>query len=184
MDFSHYQGGPVDLAVDLVNTLDSADGTEHLATIEDLAGFIDEHGEGWDPPQRQLSDRDLHEVRAVRSRLRDVFEAPDADAASLIINDLLADVAAVPRLSLHGDHPHLHFESSNDRPARWLGAIAAMGLSAALIEGGFERFGRCSSSTCEDVFVDGSRNRSRRHCSETCTTRENVAAYRRRQRDD
>ncbi len=173
----------MDLAVDLVNTLDAADGSEHLNTVGDLAGFIEALGDGWDPPQRPLSERDLHEVRALRSRLREVFAAPDVSAASEIINDLLADVAAVPRLSLHGDHPHLHFESRKDRPARWLGAIAAMGLSVALIEGGFERFGQCLSSTCDDVFVDGSRNRSRRHCSETCTTRENVAAYRRRQRD-
>jgi predicted RNA-binding Zn ribbon-like protein len=58
-----------------------------------------------------------------------------------------------------------------------------MGLTVAIIEGGYERFGTCSSSTCDDVFVDGSRNRSRRHCSDTCTTRENVAAHRARQRD-
>jgi predicted RNA-binding Zn ribbon-like protein len=57
-----------------------------------------------------------------------------------------------------------------------------MGLSVVLIEGGYERFGTCSSTTCEDVFVDTSRNRSRRHCSVLCTTRENVAAYRRRKK--
>jgi predicted RNA-binding Zn ribbon-like protein len=57
-----------------------------------------------------------------------------------------------------------------------------MGLSVALVEGGFERFGSCASATCDDVYVDTSRNRSRRNCSDTCTTRENVAAFRRRQR--
>jgi predicted RNA-binding Zn ribbon-like protein len=57
-----------------------------------------------------------------------------------------------------------------------------MGLSVVLIETGLDRFGTCASSTCDDVYVDTSRNRSRRHCSDTCSTRENVAAYRRRQR--
>jgi predicted RNA-binding Zn ribbon-like protein len=57
-----------------------------------------------------------------------------------------------------------------------------MGLGVALIEGGLERFGICDASTCDDVFVDISRNRSRRYCSDTCTTRQNVAAYRRRQK--
>jgi predicted RNA-binding Zn ribbon-like protein len=57
-----------------------------------------------------------------------------------------------------------------------------MGLSVALIEGGFDRFGRCNASTCDDVFVDGSRNHSRLHCSDKCTTRENVAAHRARLR--
>ena len=65
-----------------------------------------------------------------------------------------------------------------------LGAVTAMALSVALIEGGYERFGKCHSSTCDDVYVDISRNRSRRHCSDTCTTRENVAAHRARQRED
>ncbi len=55
-----------------------------------------------------------------------------------------------------------------------------MGLAVVLVDHGMERFGVCASSTCEDVFVDSSRNRSRRHCSGTCNTRENVAAYRRR----
>jgi predicted RNA-binding Zn ribbon-like protein len=57
-----------------------------------------------------------------------------------------------------------------------------MGLSVALIEGGWQRFGTCSSTSCDDVFVDTSKNRSRRHCSDTCTTRESVAAYRARQK--
>ena len=182
MDFSHYRGAPVVLAVDLVNTFDAADGTEDLATVHDVEAFIADHGEGWDPPAVSIGERDLHEIRAVRSRLREVFDATDSDAAAEIINSLLADVGAVPRISLHGDAPHLHFESSNDRPPRWLGAIAAMGLSVALVEGGFERFGSCASATCDDVYVDTSRNRSRRNCSDTCTTRENVAAFRRRQR--
>lgn len=91
--------------------------------------------------------------------------------------------AATPRVSLHhGAAPHLHFEPGDAGPARWLGAITAMGLSIALIEGGYDRFGVCASATCEDVYVDTSRNRSRRHCSGSCTTRENVAAYRRRQK--
>ena len=83
---------------------------------------------------------------------------------------------------MHKDHPHLHFEPTDASPARWLGAVTAMGLSVALIEGGLARLGTCSSTTCDDVFVDTSRNRSRRHCSDTCTTRENVAAYRARQK--
>jgi predicted RNA-binding Zn ribbon-like protein len=58
-----------------------------------------------------------------------------------------------------------------------------MGLTVAMIEGGFERFGTCASATRDDVFVDSSRNHSRLHCSGKCTTRENVAAHRARQRE-
>lgn len=184
MDFSHYSDAPVQIAVDLANTLNVISNEDQLATPADVASFLETHDEGeWCRPGWKAAASDLHEVRALRARLRDVFEASDEAGAAAAINTILADVVAVPRLSVHaGAEPHLHFEPQEGAPARWLGAVTAMGLSVALIEGGFDRFGTCKSMTCDDVFVDTSRNRSRRHCSDTCTTRENVAAYRARQR--
>jgi len=184
VDFSHYSDAPVQIAVDLVNTLDEITHEDHLASPSDVAAFLETHDEGeWCRPGWKAAERDLHEVRALRASLREVFEADDESGAAVAINTILGDVGAVPRLSVHaGADPHMHFEPQEAAPARWLGAVTAMGLSVALIEGGFERFGICGSATCADVFVDTSRNRSRRHCSDTCTTRENVAAYRARQR--
>jgi predicted RNA-binding Zn ribbon-like protein len=171
------------MAVDLANTFDIVAGEEKLVTPEDLEAFLADHGaDEWCRPNWAVSEADLHEVRALRARLRQVFWAADRETAAMIINEILDDVEAVPRVSLHGEGPHLHFEPVDGSPARWLGAVTAMGLSVALIEGGFERLGICESSSCDDVFVDTSRNRSRRHCSDTCTTRENVAAYRARKR--
>jgi len=183
MDFSHYSDQPVHTAVDLVNSLDVVSGEDKLATPLDVAVFIKSHDGEWSRPGWKPSERDLHETRALRARLRQVFESSDEAGAADVLNDLLSDVDAVPRVSVHGPGPHLHFESEGGSPWRYLGAITAMGLSVALIEGGFERFGICQSSTCGDVFVDTTRNRSRLHCSDTCTTRENVAAHRARQRD-
>jgi predicted RNA-binding Zn ribbon-like protein len=168
------------LAVALVNTWDAVSTVDVLDTPAALEAFVATHGEGWDPPREPATSDDLGEVREIRRRLRGVFEANDAAHAADILNEVLAEVGAVPRLSVHGRGPHLHFEPENDRLGRWLGAIAAMGLVVALIEGGFERLGICDSASCADVFVDQSKNRSRLHCSDTCTTRESVAAYRRR----
>ncbi len=182
MDFSHYSDEPAQIATDLVNTYEVFAEIEHLVSPADVARFFEENTEGWPHDAWDFSEQDLHEVRALRSRLRSVFVAEGTDDAAAELNRLLRDVGATPRVSLHKDHPHLHFEPTGASPARWLGAVTAMGLSVALIEGGPERLGVCSSSTCEDVFVDTSRNRSRRHCSDTCTTRENVAAYRARQK--
>ena len=184
MDFSHYKDEPVHIAVDLVNTRNPVTNEDMLATEADVTEFLRSHGgDEWCRPRYRASETDLHEVRALRARLRDAFKAEDAEGAAKVINSILTDVGAVPRLSVHaGADPHLHFEPQDGAPARWLGAVTAMGLSVALIDGGFERFGICKSSTCEDVFVDTSRNKSRRHCSDTCTTRENVAAYRARQK--
>jgi predicted RNA-binding Zn ribbon-like protein len=170
------------MAVDLVNSFDVVSGEETLQVPADVAAFIDSHDGDWCRPGWEPEDRDLHEVRALRSRLRQVFEADTSAEAAAVLNGLLADMGAVPRVSVHGTAPHLHFESEAGSPARYLGAITAMGLSVALIEGGFDRFGLCQSSTCEDVFVDISRNHSRLHCSDKCTTRENVAAHRARLR--
>lgn len=185
MDFAHYTDAPVTMAVELVNTLEEYAGDEHLNSPEDLAAFLDEHVSDWAEAPARIGERDLHEVRALRSRLREVFTADDEVAAAAVLNGILADVAAVPRVSVHaGAEPHLHFEPMDGSPARWLGAVTAMALSVVLVEDGLDRFGICGSSTCDDVFVDTSRNRSRRHCSDTCTTRENVAAYRQRLRSD
>ena len=183
MDFSHYSDAPVQMAVDLVNTLNAVSGDDTLASPIDVTEFISSRDADWCKPGWEATQDDLNEVVALRSRLRSVFDAGDETIAAAMINTVLSEADAVPRLSLHGDGPHLHFESDDDSPATWLGAVTAMGLTVAIIEGGYERFGTCSSSTCDDVFVDGSRNRSRRHCSDTCTTRENVAAHRARQRE-
>ena len=184
MDFSHYSDQPVQMAVDLVNTLEVVSGEEHLAATVDVTEFIRGHEGDWARPDWEASERDLHEVRALRTRLRSVFDAEDEREAADVINSILSDAGSVPRLSLHGEGAHLHFETEDDGLARWLGTVTAMGLSVAMIEGGYERFGKCHSTTCDDVYVDISRNRSRRHCSDTCTTRENVAAHRARQRQD
>jgi predicted RNA-binding Zn ribbon-like protein len=184
MDFSHYSDQPVQMAVDLVNTLNVVSGEDSLTSPADVTEFIRSRDTDWCKPGWKATEDDLDETIALRFRLRRVFDANDETEAVAKINAVLSEANAVPRLSLHGEGPHLHFESDDDSPARWLGAVTAMGLTVAIIEGGYERFGSCSSSTCNDVFVDGSKNRSRRHCSDTCTTRENVAAHRARQRKD
>jgi predicted RNA-binding Zn ribbon-like protein len=170
------------MAEDLVNTLDVVDGTERLQTADDVSAFLEEHARGWPDAVATITLEDLHEVRAVRTRLRAVFDADDEHEVADRLNRVLADASAVPRISTHSGEAHLHFEPTHASAARWIGAVAAMGLSVVLIENGLERFGTCASTTCDDVYVDTSRNRSRRHCSDTCSTRENVAAYRRRQR--
>ena len=58
---------------------------------------------------------------------------------------------------------------------------AALGVSAALAAYGPERLRACASEPCRDVFIDTSRNRSRRFCSTTCGNRNAVAAYLARQ---
>lgn len=183
MDFSHYSDDTVQMAVDLVNTHEHYSGADSLVDVDGLRAFLDRYGNQWhgvDFEHVTPTQRDLAEIRELRDRLRSVFDAETVEAAADVLNDLLERTAATPRVSLHGAGPHLHFEPGRGRLADRIGAAAAMALSVVLVDFGFERFGTCESSTCDDAFIDTSRNRSRRHCSTTCTTRENVAAHRRR----
>ncbi|MEU9450324.1 CGNR zinc finger domain-containing protein [Streptomyces sp. NPDC048277] len=42
--------------------------------------------------------------------------------------------------------------------------------------------GRCHAATCERFYVDDSRNRTRRFCSNACAGRTTVAAHRARRK--
>ena len=63
-----------------------------------------------------------------------------------------------------------------------MAAAAALGLAALVAEDGLDRLGVCAHDRCWDVFVDTSTNSCRRYCSDTCSNRANVAAYRARRK--
>lgn len=183
VDFSHYSNAPLGLVVELVNTDGKlVDRRDSLMFLSDLEAFIDRHRDIWMEDSRAPTESDVEPVRTLRRALRAVFEASDPDQAATIINQILADNGAAPRVSTHGGMPHLHFETPGTSFSRWLAVVAAMGLATVVVDQGIGRLGVCASADCHDVFLDTSRNRSRRHCSSTCSTRENVAAYRKRHR--
>lgn len=173
------------MAVDLVNTLETVGGRDDLATVDDLVSFLGSYGRDWSAEGWYCGEpggRDLSAVIAVRESLRRVFQAASPEEASELLNTVLRDAGAQPRVSAHGAGPHLHFEPVHGHVAEWLGATLGMALAVVLVEHGFDRLGVCEASDCNDVFVDTSRNRSRTKCSTSCTTRANVAAYRERQK--
>ena len=59
------------------------------------------------------------------------------------------------------------------------------GITPEMVRAGeLDRLKTCAAGDCDDVVVDLSRNRSRRFCDGGCGNRENVRAYRDRQRSD
>ena len=183
VDFSHYSDDAVQMAVDLVNTEDAFAGTDELGDVDGLLAFLDRYREEWTEENFDASSLDAFDVRRVRqlrARLRRVFEATDTEDAVETLNQILVEVVATPRISLHSDHPHLHFEPIRSGVMRWLGASTAMGLATVLVDEGLDRLGTCNADDCVDAFVDTSRNRSRKHCSTTCSNRANVKAHRER----
>jgi predicted RNA-binding Zn ribbon-like protein len=182
MDFSHYTGEPVDLSVSLMNTRGRS--TDSLESLIDLEAFLDPYRHMWEGVARPPTDRDLKAVKGLRETLRGVVAAQDEREAADLLNDILTKYDAQPRLSVHNGVPHLHFEPFGSDMVSWLAATTAMALATVIVEHGIDRFGICAAADCDDVYVDASRNRSRRHCSSTCSTREAVSAYRRRQADE
>jgi predicted RNA-binding Zn ribbon-like protein len=181
MDFSHYTAKPVELAVALVNT--RGIGSDSLSDGTLLREFLDDYRPLWEGVAKPPRQSELEAVRRLRETLREIIESRDEELAANRVNELLDAYGATPRLSAHSGRPHLHFEPVESAMVCWLGAITAMGLASVIVEHGVDRFGVCGSGACNDVFIDTSRNRSRRHCSNTCSTREAVAAYRKRQTD-
>ncbi|HUO45410.1 MAG TPA: CGNR zinc finger domain-containing protein [Acidimicrobiia bacterium] len=183
MNFSHYTDEPLRLAVDLVNSLDVIDDVDVL----DLAKL-----EEWltspeleDAPAASAAD--LVPMRHLRHRVREVFESESADVAVGRINRILEQAQAIPYVGVHspdiGDGPHMHVAPRRNVVTGWFGAVIGMALAELVVKHGVTRFGVCSADDCRDVFIDVSRNHSRKHCSDRCTNREGVRSFRRRQSD-
>ena len=134
----------------------------------------------------RASDRDCMLMRKFQRELRPVFEAGDEGRVRDVVsglNDLMARHPITPRISDHDEHDlHLHVATDNASVAELLVGESLLGLVTLVCDLGPDRLGVCSADPCTHVFVDTSPNRSRRYCSDRCSSRANVAAYRARQK--
>ena len=80
------------------------------------------------------------------------------------------------------DDLHLHVATESASVAELLVGESLLGLATLVCDLGPTRLGVCSPAPCTNVVVDTSPNRSRRYCSDRCSSRANVAAYRARQK--
>ena len=129
---------------------------------------------------------DVVGLREFQVGLRPVFEASEAGEVSAVVtrlNDLLARHPITPMISEHDpSNLHMHVANSAASVAELLIGESLMGLATLVCDLGATRLGVCHASPCTHVFVDTSPNQSRRYCSDRCSSRANVAAYRARQR--
>ena len=107
----------------------------------------------------------------------------DLGRAAALINGLLAVTAARPRLDPDGDGRYqLHFHGPDDGFVRGWQAGLASGLAVAVGSDLGGRLGVCGAPACDRVYVDGSKNGTRRYCSPQCQSRVKAAAHRARAR--
>ncbi len=133
---------------------------------------------------REATWEEVAELCFVAAELRGVFEAVSTsaiDAAAARVNEMLIRTGARPELERHdGQSWHLHFHAAdNSLPNGWA-AGCATGLAVVLGSSGADRLGVCTAPRCDRVFVDTSRNGTRRYCSTSCQNRVKTAAFRAR----
>jgi len=166
----------VALAIDLANTWETLDPpSERLTEVASLQRLLRHHGHH--EAAEAATDRDVLRLRRVRERIRAAFVAADEESAVTELNALL-DRARAPRLV----GPAWRFAWDESKPA-FVGPAAATALLDAIRTHGFGRFGTCANSPCNGVFVDRSRNASRRYCCHWCADRSHQRASRGRRRD-
>jgi predicted RNA-binding Zn ribbon-like protein len=132
-----------------------------------------------------VPSEDAEELRGIAIELRVVFEAvarDDVETAARQVNKLLAWTGARPALDSHdGEGWHLHFHGSHEGLANGWAAGCATGLAIVLGTDDRGRLGVCTASRCDRVYVDASRNGTRKFCSTACQNRVKTAAFRSRQ---
>lgn len=168
-----------DLAVAIANTWDTFEAPyERLETLADLRRFLERVGRP--EAARVARNRDLTEIRQLRARLRRVFVAQDVGEAATLLNEIAEESAAVPRLEAADGAWKVRFGPTERSVAAHLGATAAAALIDIVQAHGLTRFGTCSGPPCTGVFVDATKNRSRRYCCHWCADREAQRRHRAR----
>ena len=167
MQYGDYIGNVTHLAVELANT-GTLDQRGEL-----VAAFFTEH-EITAPPDGDFGN--LPDL--VRMALAESVDGAAPDAVHRLLHDYPPDM----HLSDHDGLGiwHLHFSRNGTPAKRWLGQLIAAKLALIAAGDPAVTLGRCAAAGCGKYFVDQSRNRTRRFCSNACASRTTVAAYRAR----
>jgi predicted RNA-binding Zn ribbon-like protein len=175
MDYDTYGSNAVEIAIDLAN-VDRADPAW-------VRTFLDAHDEWFtDGTAFELTGAEDAAVGQTSSLVREVALAASQPEVMARLNALLALASPKPYATDHDGELHLHYAPADAGAVEQLTTTVAMGLSQVVVQHGWQRLGVCSAENCGNVYVDTSRNASRRYCSNTCSSRSTVAAYRARQR--
>jgi predicted RNA-binding Zn ribbon-like protein len=183
VNFDGYDAFGVLAAVELVNTLAVTYPSGGPAAEPDSLAAIERVLQADPPTAALLGEDDVPGFIALARELHGVFrdlDVGDEDAAAARLNDLLATHPAHPHLAKEDGRWRLHHHPVDAALVPMVTAICAEAMARMIGAGEGPRLGTCDSDDCAQVFVDGSRNGSRRFCSTTCQNRVKAAAFRRR----
>ncbi|AEV85678.1 hypothetical protein ACWT_4656 [Actinoplanes sp. SE50] len=169
----------LEFAVVLANTAAGASrsGDDELATVDDLrtllitntfSGRIDN------------DEKELREVRHTRDQIREVWTL-SRDEAVAVVNRMLREARALPYLTRHdGSDWHMHATEPDAPLAERLRVEAALALIDVIRMNETDRLRVCAADDCTGLFIDLSRNGSKRFCTVRCGNRMNMVAFRAR----
>ncbi|WP_433654406.1 CGNR zinc finger domain-containing protein [Nocardia sp. CA-128927] len=131
-----------------------------------------------------VQPEDAADLARAAEQLHRVFAAvadEDMDAAAAQVNSMITEYSARPTLIRRGTQPwHLHFHSADAALVPGIAAACAVGLAFVLGSEHADRIGVCSADNCDRVYLDTSRNGTKRFCSTACQNRAKTAAFRAR----
>lgn len=184
MVFIHDTEMSLRAAAALVNTLPETDteGIDRLVSQADFDAYLDEYAY---TGTFRRDDDELNAVRANRDRLRQLWDV-DREGAVPLVNAMLRDGQALPQLVIHDTFDwHIHATESDAPLSTRMLVESAMAFVDVIRSDQWDRVRICEADDCESVYVDFSKNGSKRYCDTgNCGNRMNVIAYRRRKAEE
>jgi predicted RNA-binding Zn ribbon-like protein len=166
-----------ELAVRLANTAVQAPGEpDPLGSVAACANALGDCLTG------PVTRRDLVVLQHLRDEFNAIFTAAargaDQDAMARM-NALLVRFPIQPELVSHDDQRwHVHLASHGSVSDQFAaGAVIGVALTVSLV--GVSRLGVCAIASCPRVFLNFSKGKSRRYCTEHTAAKGNVSALRR-----
>jgi predicted RNA-binding Zn ribbon-like protein len=187
VNFNSHTDLVIKVAVGLVNLLTPGEERGHgyrppegAARATAITALLRSTGGG----RRAVTESEAAEFGPVAADLRAIFtavSAGDLDDAARRVNAMLERTGAHPLLDRHDGEPwHLHFHGTDGTLVSGWAAGCVTGLAVVLGGELYDRLGVCTAPRCDRVYVDTSRNGSRRFCSTACQNRVKSAAFRER----
>ena len=167
----------LEVTVDIANALDA--GSLDTRRVLDEAGFS------------RAADASEASVQRVTARMKALLpllhDLPGSDQETITnrVNVELKKLPISPSVvDHHGIGPHIHWTPTSASFDDQIITDVLMALAQELCDNGTSRFGSCAASDCDDLFYDGTRNRSKRFCSDPrCANRTHTADHRARLKD-
>lgn len=147
------------------------------ASVDELVARCDAAGINVD---LQIDETDLATTLDLIDRWREIVDTHEEQARAKLVNQLLAETSAYPRMADHDGFWHMHYRPDEVTFGSVLCTLASVGTALHLVSRGLSRLDRCALEECSNIFADTSRTGRQRYCSTRCANRDAVRRHRAR----